>query len=76
MFLARCQKSLGELEFERLFGKLKNRLAQDSLYSGDGKLKHYHLRYAFIIQKWVPDTETVIIPGKISIIPLQFPPSG
>ncbi|MPC22555.1 hypothetical protein E2C01_015572 [Portunus trituberculatus] len=27
-------------------------------------------------QRWVSDTETVIIPGKISIIPPQVPPTG
>ncbi|MPC37683.1 hypothetical protein E2C01_031173 [Portunus trituberculatus] len=25
---------------------------------------------------WIADTETIIIPGKISIIPPQVPPTG
>ncbi|MPC15328.1 hypothetical protein E2C01_008115 [Portunus trituberculatus] len=29
---------------------------------------HYHLCYAFSTKRWISDTETVIIPGKISII--------
>ncbi|MPC20836.1 hypothetical protein E2C01_013800 [Portunus trituberculatus] len=33
--------------------------------------RHYHLCYAFSTQRWVSDTKTVIIPGKISIIPPQ-----
>ncbi|MPC32897.1 hypothetical protein E2C01_026231 [Portunus trituberculatus] len=32
--------------------------------------------YAFSTQRWVFDTETVIIPEKISIIPPQVPPTG
>ncbi|MPC89194.1 hypothetical protein E2C01_084130 [Portunus trituberculatus] len=38
--------------------------------------RHYHLCYAFSTQRWVSDTETVLIPGKISIIPPQVPPTG
>ncbi|MPC73174.1 hypothetical protein E2C01_067492 [Portunus trituberculatus] len=37
--------------------------------------RHYHLRYAFSTQRWVSDTETVIIPGKISILPHQVLPT-
>ncbi|MPC39937.1 hypothetical protein E2C01_033490 [Portunus trituberculatus] len=33
--------------------------------------EHCHLSYVFSTQRWVSDTETVIIPGKISIIPPQ-----
>ncbi|MPC47554.1 hypothetical protein E2C01_041303 [Portunus trituberculatus] len=36
----------------------------------------YHLRYAYSTNRWVTDTETVIIPRKISIIPPQVPPTG
>ncbi|MPC49487.1 hypothetical protein E2C01_043289 [Portunus trituberculatus] len=35
--------------------------------------RHNHLCYAFTIQRWVSDTETVIIPGKINIIPPRGP---
>ena len=35
--------------------------------------RHYHLCYALNTQRWIPDTEAVIIPGKISIIPPQAP---
>ncbi|MPC16167.1 hypothetical protein E2C01_008987 [Portunus trituberculatus] len=38
--------------------------------------RHYHLCYAFNTQRWVSDTETVIIPGKISIILPEVPPTG
>ncbi|MPC37016.1 hypothetical protein E2C01_030487 [Portunus trituberculatus] len=38
--------------------------------------RHYHLCYAFSTQRWVSDMETVIIPGKISIIPPLVPPTG
>ncbi|MPC49946.1 hypothetical protein E2C01_043761 [Portunus trituberculatus] len=38
--------------------------------------RHYHLHYAFSTRRWVSDTETVIIPGKISIISPQVLPSG
>ncbi|MPC09806.1 hypothetical protein E2C01_002424 [Portunus trituberculatus] len=38
--------------------------------------RHYHLLYAFSTKIWVYDTETVIIPGKISIIPPKVPPTG
>ncbi|MPC55776.1 hypothetical protein E2C01_049720 [Portunus trituberculatus] len=36
----------------------------------------YHLCYVFNTKRWVSDTETVIIPGKISVIPPQVTPSG
>ncbi|MPC41685.1 hypothetical protein E2C01_035285 [Portunus trituberculatus] len=32
--------------------------------------------YAFSTQRWVSDTETIIIPEKISIVPLRFFPTG
>ncbi|MPC87925.1 hypothetical protein E2C01_082807 [Portunus trituberculatus] len=35
------------------------------------RLHARHLCYAFSTKSWVFDTETVIIPGKISIIPPQ-----
>ena len=35
--------------------------------------KHYHLCYVLSTQRWVSVTETVIIPGKISILPSQVP---
>ncbi|MPC44935.1 hypothetical protein E2C01_038617 [Portunus trituberculatus] len=35
--------------------------------------RHYHLCYAFSTKRWVSDTEAVIFPGKISLIPPQFP---
>ncbi|MPC48468.1 hypothetical protein E2C01_042241 [Portunus trituberculatus] len=35
--------------------------------------RHYHLCCAFSTQRRVSDTETVIIPRKISIIPPQVP---
>ncbi|MPC96589.1 hypothetical protein E2C01_091855 [Portunus trituberculatus] len=38
--------------------------------------RHYHLCYAFSTKRWLSDTETVIIPGKITIPPPQVPPSG
>ncbi|MPD00229.1 hypothetical protein E2C01_095689 [Portunus trituberculatus] len=38
--------------------------------------RHYHLCYAFNTKKWVSDTETVNIPGNITIISPQVPPSG
>ncbi|MPC99726.1 hypothetical protein E2C01_095157 [Portunus trituberculatus] len=33
----------------------------------------HHLCYAFNTKRWVSDTEAVIIPGKLSIIPPQVP---
>ncbi|MPC38376.1 hypothetical protein E2C01_031882 [Portunus trituberculatus] len=38
--------------------------------------RHYNLCCEFSTQRWVSDTETVIIPGKISKIPPQVPPTG
>ncbi|MPC38405.1 hypothetical protein E2C01_031911 [Portunus trituberculatus] len=38
--------------------------------------KQYHLCYTFSSKNWVSDMETVIIPGKSSIIPPQVPPNG
>ncbi|MPD02098.1 hypothetical protein E2C01_097656 [Portunus trituberculatus] len=38
--------------------------------------RHYYLCYVFSTQRWVSDTETVIIPGKICIIPPQVPTTG
>ncbi|MPC58221.1 hypothetical protein E2C01_052217 [Portunus trituberculatus] len=38
--------------------------------------RHYHLCYAFSTKRWVSDMETIIIPGKISIIPPQVLPIG
>ncbi|MPC69950.1 hypothetical protein E2C01_064182 [Portunus trituberculatus] len=38
--------------------------------------RHYHPCYAFSTKRWVFDTKTVIIQGKISIIPPQVPPSS
>ncbi|MPC39854.1 hypothetical protein E2C01_033404 [Portunus trituberculatus] len=36
----------------------------------------YHFRYVFSKERWVSDTETVIIQGKISIILPKVPPTG
>ncbi|MPC24150.1 hypothetical protein E2C01_017225 [Portunus trituberculatus] len=38
--------------------------------------KQYHFCYTFSTQRWVSDTETVIIPGKISIIAPQVLPTS
>ena len=38
--------------------------------------RHYHLCYALSTQRRVPDTEAVIIPRKISIIPPQVSPTN
>ncbi|MPC25574.1 hypothetical protein E2C01_018693 [Portunus trituberculatus] len=50
---------------------LKKRMRNVCLHA-----RHYHLCYAFSIQRWVSDTETVIIQRKISIIPPQVLPTG
>ncbi|MPD00913.1 hypothetical protein E2C01_096418 [Portunus trituberculatus] len=34
----------------------------------------YHLCYTFSTNRWVSDTEAIIIPGKICIIPPQVSP--
>ena len=36
--------------------------------------RHNHLCYVLSTQRWVPEPEAVIIPRKISIIPLQVSP--
>ncbi|MPC48294.1 hypothetical protein E2C01_042062 [Portunus trituberculatus] len=38
--------------------------------------RYFHLCYAFSTQRWVSDTEAVIISGKSSIIPPQVPTAG
>ncbi|MPC50787.1 hypothetical protein E2C01_044621 [Portunus trituberculatus] len=38
--------------------------------------RYYHLCYTFSTKGWASDTEAVIIPGKISIIPPQVPQAG
>ncbi|MPC55211.1 hypothetical protein E2C01_049143 [Portunus trituberculatus] len=38
--------------------------------------RHCYLCYVFSTQRLVSDTETVIIPGKITKIPPQVPPTG
>ena len=38
--------------------------------------RHYHLCYVLSTQRWVPDTEVVIIPRKISIISPQVSPTS
>ncbi|MPC41754.1 hypothetical protein E2C01_035356 [Portunus trituberculatus] len=38
--------------------------------------RHYYICYVFGMQRWVSDMETVTIPGKISTIPPQVPPTG
>ncbi|MPC51015.1 hypothetical protein E2C01_044851 [Portunus trituberculatus] len=65
MFLARCQKSRGELEFERFLAF--------SIYGVFGKLKH---RLGMKYKRLISDTETVLIPGKISIVSPQVLPTG
>ena len=37
--------------------------------------RHYHLCYALSTQRWIPDTEAVIISRKIGIIPPQVSPT-
>ncbi|MPC61872.1 hypothetical protein E2C01_055949 [Portunus trituberculatus] len=54
---------------EGVFGKLNNKL---SMIPG----KKYNLCYAFSTQRRVSDTETVIIPRKISITFTQVPQLG
>ncbi|MPC34340.1 hypothetical protein E2C01_027725 [Portunus trituberculatus] len=38
--------------------------------------RHYYFCYAFSTKGWVSDTEGVIFPGKITIIPPQVLPAG
>ncbi|MPC44841.1 hypothetical protein E2C01_038521 [Portunus trituberculatus] len=57
MRVVRVSKIMTFSVYERVFSKLKNRLG---VILG----RNYHFCYAFNTQRWLSDTETVIIPGK------------